>query len=58
MTTTQINNKVCETCNDPATVYAMDTYSGGWAGRYCNDHIPTRFVITDRFDNQKDKTSI
>ena len=58
MTTTQINNKVCETCYDPATVYAMDTCSGGWAGRYCNDHIPAGFEITDRFDNQKDKTSI
>ena len=58
MTTIEINNKVCETCYDPATVYAMDTYSGGWGGRYCNDHIPAGFIITDRFDNQKDKTTI
>ena len=58
MTITQMNTKVCEYCKVPATVYAMDTCAGGWGGYYCDVHIPSGFDITDRFNNQKDKTSI
>ena len=39
--------KNCENCKGVADVYAMDTYSGGWGGYYCNSHIPTKFQITD-----------
>ena len=56
--TDEINNKVCKYCGVPATVYAVDTCLGGWAGHFCNDHIPAGYEITDRLDNQKDKTSI
>ena len=58
MTITQMNTKVCEYCKVPATVYAMDTCAGGWGGSYCDVHIPSGFNITDRFNNQKDETSI
>jgi len=53
----QINNKVCERCGEPATVYAMDTCANGWGGNYCDNHIPTGFQITDRF-TEKDKTTV
>jgi hypothetical protein len=50
MTTT----KNCEYCGVKATVYAMDTCAGGWAGRYCDVHIPAGFQITDRYtENDK-----
>jgi hypothetical protein len=41
--------KVCESCKEPASVYAMGPYAGDWGGRYCNDHIPKGFHVTDRF---------
>jgi hypothetical protein len=47
--------KVCESCNRPATVYAMDTIADGWGGRYCNNHIPRGFQITDRFGGNNDQ---
>jgi len=39
----------CENCGEKATVYAMDTIADGWAGRYCDSHIPKGFYITDRY---------
>ncbi len=41
--------KNCEHCGIAATVYAMDTCAGGWAGHYCDSHIPKGFQITDRY---------
>jgi hypothetical protein len=46
----------CESCSNPAKVYAMGKYSGDWGGRYCLDHIPAGFIITDRYETtEKDK---
>lgn len=45
----------CEACAKVADVYAMGKYAGDWGGRYCLDHIPTGFIITDRYDTEKDK---
>lgn len=56
MSITEINKNVCERCGDDATVYAMDTCADGWGGRYCDSHIPTGFIITDKFA-KKDKTT-
>lgn len=39
----------CAYCGVPATAYAC---LGGWAGHFCNDHIPAGYEITDRLDNQ------
>lgn len=46
-------SKVCEYCKEQATVFAMGPYAGDWGGRYCKNHIPTGFQITDRFDSGK-----
>ena len=40
--------KNCEKCNTSADVYAMGKYSGDWGGYYCNSHIPSGFIITDK----------
>ena len=45
--------KTCENCGSAATVYAMDTIANGWAGRYCDAHIPTGFVVTDTYQGGK-----
>jgi hypothetical protein len=42
----------CEKCGTVAAVYAMGKGSGDWGGRYCEDHIPTGFIITDRYDTK------
>jgi hypothetical protein len=39
--------KTCENCGKPAEVYAMGKYAGDWGGRYCLDHVPSWFMITD-----------
>lgn len=40
----------CDTCGERATVYAMGPYAGDMGGRYCQAHIPTGFMITDRYE--------
>ena len=45
--------KTCENCGGVATVYAMGRYAGDWAGRYCDAHIPTGFVVTDTYQGGK-----
>lgn len=39
----------CENCQEDATVYAMDTCAGGWAGRYCAQDIPQGFTIVKHY---------
>jgi hypothetical protein len=45
--------KTCENCESAATVYAMGRSAGDWAGRYCDAHIPTGFVVTDTYQEGK-----
>lgn len=40
----------CSTCGATADVYAMGTSANDWADYYCNSHIPSSFVITDRYE--------
>lgn len=41
--------RLCEICANAADVYAMGKYAGDWGGRYCLDHVPTGFIITDTY---------
>lgn len=43
--------RLCEKCGAKATVYAMDLVYGGWGSDYCDAHIPTGFVIQDKYQS-------
>jgi hypothetical protein len=46
---------VCDTCQQAlATVYAMGRGSGDWGGRFCDQHIPSGFIVTDRYPTEQD----
>lgn len=47
----QSKMSTCENCGAKATVYAMGPYAGDWGGRYCDLHIPTGFLVTDKIKN-------
>jgi hypothetical protein len=37
-------------CVTKADAYAMGKGAGDWGGYYCNSHIPSGFIITDRYE--------
>lgn len=51
-----MSDRKCEQdCPNPATVYAMDPFPGGWAGHYCDACAKALgFTVVDRLRSSAD----